>query len=432
MANPNQTSDDSVPEPLSSQPSLPKPLVNLTKIVATEKSKNSLLKIVGAVFGTIVAPLFVAYLMKYIDNSNTPAPPTIGTPSPGSTADTLAAPKPLVAPFDAKQARAGQEAWAKYLNTSVEQKNPDGMTMVLIPPGEFQMGSTEKEVEAELKVAEQVKATASEKERIKNAEEPQHRVVITKPYLMCATEVTLGQFKKFITASGYHTDGEKANIAAKTARPTTPATARPAPVPPKPIQTYPNPGYVQSDESPVSEISWNDACAYCVWLSEQEQRIPWYRTDGRGGWLVAAEASGYRLPTDAEWEYACRAGTTTQYSFSDDPADLEQFGWYDRKAHGKSQPVALKLPNPFGLFDMLGNVEEWSQDFLDEKWYAKSPTNDPKGPFSGMFHVVRGGSWGYGPLMCRWRLAWATHRGSMAIVLAFAMSACGRSVSRER
>ncbi len=87
-----------------------------------------------------------------------------------------------------------------------------------------------------------------------------------------------------------------------------------------------------------------------------------YRPDGNGGWFVSAQSDGYRLPTEAEWEYACRAGTTTQYSFGDDKSQLEQYGWITKNAGGRAQPVALKLPNPFGLFDMHGNAYEWCQD----------------------------------------------------------------------
>ena len=140
-------------------------------------------------------------------------------------------------------------------------------------------------------------------------------------------------------------------------------------------KNWKNPGYAITDDTPVTQITWNDACAYCAWLSEQEQRRPWYRPDGKGGWLIAAHADGYRLPTEAEWEYACRAGTTTQYSFGDDKSQLEPYGWFYKNAGGKAQPVALEAPNPFGLFDMHGNAQEWCQDWYDGKWYEKSSTN---------------------------------------------------------
>ncbi len=322
------------------------------------------------------------------------------TPRPSSLADQE--PNPLVAPFNAKQAHAGQAVWAKHLGTTIEQKNPVGMTMVLMPPGEFLMGSTDEQVEVALKVAEELKVAQGDKDRIQKAERPQHRVVISKPFLMSATEVTIGQFRKFVEATKYVTEAEQygfGNSGDKTASDKVKPTDRGL--------NWKSPGYAVTNDSPVAQVTWNDACAYCAWLSEQEQRSPWYRPDGKGGWLIAAYANGYRLPTEAEWEYACRAGTTTQYSFGDDYAELEQYGWFNKNAGGMTKPVALKLPNPFGLFDMHGNLYEWCQDFYDEKWYEKplsdrqTPANDPKGPSSGSTRVLRGGRWFAGASNCR-------------------------------
>ncbi len=325
---------------------------------------------------------------------NQPPPPS---PAMALSVPAIDAAPPLAkAPFDAAQAHAYQAAWAKHLGTTVEQKNPVGMMLVLIPPGEFLMGSTDEQVAAALKVAEEVKADQPTKDRIQKDERPQHRVVITKPLLMSATEVTVGQFRKFIEASKYVTEAEQYGFgesAAKVVSDKVPAKSRGL--------NWKSPGYAVTDDSPVAQVTWNDACAYCAWLSEKEQRTPCYRTDGKGGWLIAAQASGYRLPTEAEWEYACRAGTTTQYSFGDDYGELEQFGWYSKNAGGKAQPVGMKLPNPFGLFDMHGNLQEWCQDFFDEMWYEKPQPNDPKGPSSGSNRVLRGGSWYRLASLCR-------------------------------
>ena len=295
------------------------------------------------------------------------------------------APSLAIAPFDSTTAKKHQAAWAKQLETKVEQKNTIGQTMVLIPPGEFLMGSTDEQVEAALKVAEELKGSQTDKDRIQKAERPQHRVVITKPFLMSATEVTVGQFRKFVEATKYVTEAEQygsGNSADKTVSDKVKPEDRGL--------NWKSPGYVVTQESPASQISWNDACAFCAWLSSQEERTPWYRPDSKGNWMIAAHANGYRLPTEAEWEYACRAGTTTQYSFGDDHVELVQYGWSNKNAGGKSQPVALKLPNPFGLFDMHGNLQEWCQDAHDEKWYEKSPPNDPQGP-AGSSRVIRGG-----------------------------------------
>jgi formylglycine-generating enzyme required for sulfatase activity len=262
------------------------------------------------------------------------------------------------------QARAHQEAWAKYLGTTVETTNSVGAKMILIPPGEFLMGSTDEQVAAALRVAEEIKADGGALNRIENSERPQHRVVISKPFLLGATEVTVGQFKKF-SATGYETQAERKNLAQDGKHP-----------------TYLNPNYAVTDDSPAATITWIDAVAYCKWLSEQEKTT-------------------YRLPTEAEWEYACRAGTTAQYSFGDDVALLGHYGWYDRNAGGSSHPAGTKPPNGFGLYDMHGNLAEWCGDFHDEKWYEKSLPNDPNGPITGSLRVLRGGFWNLNASYCR-------------------------------
>ncbi|MCE9532386.1 MAG: SUMF1/EgtB/PvdO family nonheme iron enzyme [Planctomycetes bacterium] len=329
-----------------------------------EASKS--LKIVKIGGGNTVTAAAVDALQKALPNCKIewtdPAKTTVSQP-----ASALGPTPPLaVAPFDAAQAKAHQAAWAKHLGIEVETPNSVGMRMVLIPPGEFMMGSTDEQVEAALKVAGEIKADQRIKDIIQKNERPQHKVIITRPYLIGATEVTVGQFKKF-SATGYQTGPEKAEIAAK-------AAGLPATVPPKPILTYLSPGYAVTDDSPAAFISWNEAVAYCRWLSDQEQ-------------------TAYRLPTEAEWEYACRAGTATQYAFGDDFSLLDQYGWYQKNADGKVHPVGTKTANGFGLFDMHGNLQEWCRDFYDEKWYEKTSINDPPGPTTGLYPVIRGGSW---------------------------------------
>jgi len=107
------------------------------------------------------------------------------------------------------------------------------------------------------------------------------------------------------------------------------------------------------------------------------------------------------LPTEAEWEYACRAGTTTQFWFGDDVAELEQHEWYNKNVGGRARAVGLKSPNPFRLYDMAGNVREWCSDFYDAKWYEISPLNDPVGPIAGSNRVLRGGHWHSSASYCR-------------------------------
>jgi formylglycine-generating enzyme required for sulfatase activity len=123
-------------------------------------------------------------------------------------------------------------------------------------------------------------------------------------------------------------------------------------------------------------VSWLDAQEFIARLNQHEGH------------------ARYRLPTEAEWEYAARAGTTTAYSFGDDVRELGQYAWYGEGfASGSTHPVGQKRPNPWGLHDMHGNVWEWVQDWYGSNYYANSPGTDPIGPASGTQRVVRGGSW---------------------------------------
>jgi formylglycine-generating enzyme required for sulfatase activity len=132
---------------------------------------------------------------------------------------------------------------------------------------------------------------------------------------------------------------------------------------------------------PVETVSWDDAQKFIQLLNAKE-----------GGAL-------YRLPTEAEWEYACRAGSTTAYSFGDDPSQLDAYGWYYRNAGGTTHPVGQRKPNDWGLYDMHGNVWEWVQDWYEA--YTPEPVTDPHGPSWGSSQVIRGGSWGHDAESCR-------------------------------
>ncbi len=409
-----------------------KPLGSITEIVASEKSKNLILKLVGGSFGTIIAPILVFYLIRHLDKQERPTNPPAATvpaatgppvvvatntpPQPIARVENDSSPKPLLAPFNADAAHAGQAAWAKHLGTKVETINSVGIRLTLIPPGEFLMGSTPEQAAAAKKMGEDDTTPPTDPYYARLADEmPQHRVMIRQPFWMGTTEVTVTQFRKFVEASKYVTEAERYGFGNSGDRVLTGAVKEA-----NKGKDWKTPRYPIQDDMPVTEITWNDACAYCAWLSEQEGIRPSYRPDGKGGWIVAgslrepspepAQANGtrsvpttlgYRLPTEAEWEYACRAGTTTQYSFGDDKSQLDQYGWFFKNAGYRAQPVAIKLPNPFGLFDMHGNAQELCQDWFNGRWYEKSPPQDPQGPSGGTARVIRGGSWYHYPSVSR-------------------------------
>ena len=287
-------------------------------------------------------------------------------------------PPRAVAPFDADTAAAHQLAWADHLKTTVETTNSQGQKLVLIPPGEFLMGSTPAEIERGLAQATEFKIGADR--RYVPTEGPQHRVVITKPFRLSATEITVGQFRRFLESSGYQTDSERlgggnTHRRVKPAKGTGPVTGTDtADYLYDPKISYAAPGYPVTDQSPATQVTWNDAVAYCDWLSRES-------------------GAKYRLPTEAEWEYACRAGTTTEYSCGDGTEQLGEYAWYGNSGNGRSSPVGTKRPNPFGLFDMHGSTREWCADWYGKSWYKQSPTEDPVGPDTGTGHVLRGGKW---------------------------------------
>jgi len=148
---------------------------------------------------------------------------------------------------------------------------------------------------------------------------------------------------------------------------------------------------------PVEMITWVHAAIYCNLRSEAEGLEPCYREDTTCNF----EAGGYRLPTEAEWEYACRAGTTGDYSFTEDPAKLGRYAWYASNARKKTHPVALKKPNPWGLYDMHGNVAEWCNDIYAKDYYRSNPQTNPRGPAKGEKNVLRGGAWNCRAKPCR-------------------------------
>ena len=152
-----------------------------------------------------------------------------------------------------------------------------------------------------------------------------------------------------------------------------------------------NPSEFKGAARPVETVSWDDVQAFMQKLNE------------RGG------ADHYRLPTEAQWEYACRAGSSTRYHFGDDAAQLGDYAWYHDNSGGQTHPVGQKQPNAWGLYDMHGNVWEWVQDWYGD--YTVAPVTDPIGPTSGAVRVIRGGSWGDAALYARSAVRFRFHPG---------------------
>jgi sulfatase modifying factor 1 len=159
-----------------------------------------------------------------------------------------------------------------------------------------------------------------------------------------------------------------------------------------------NPSKFADPYKPVDQVSWLDAIQYCNMQSLREGFDPCYDLKTL---KCDFAADGYRLPTEAEWEYACRAGTTTPWSFGSDPRRLDGHAWSRENSDKTTHPVKQKDPNPWGLYDMHGNVYEWCNDFYREGYGPDSEGNDPHGPASGDKRVVRGGCWDTREESCR-------------------------------
>jgi formylglycine-generating enzyme required for sulfatase activity/serine/threonine protein kinase len=271
-----------------------------------------------------------------------------------------------------------QEAWAAYFGEPIEQDvHLDGdekLTMVLIPPGEFMMGSSDVE---RGRFFEQAKDDKDEDamNRI-SSEAPRHRVRITKPFRLSRYEVTLGQFRQFVKETGYKTDAERDGKGGR-------GYLDGSFVQDPRFLWNSNPGFAQTEADPVVNVSWNDAAAFCDWLTKSQQGVR------------------FVLPTEAQWEYACRAGTTTAWQGGDTKTTLKAYGWYNVNSAGATHPVGRLRANAFGLYDMHGNVYEWCLDRYAPDYYAGSPESDPPGAATGAGRVYRGGAWCHLSRNCR-------------------------------
>ncbi|HET6884152.1 MAG TPA: SUMF1/EgtB/PvdO family nonheme iron enzyme [Pirellulales bacterium] len=283
------------------------------------------------------------------------------------------APAPAIAPFDDKQARKHQQEWADYLKLPLEYTNTIGMKFILIPPGEFTMGSTAEEIDETLKA---VGDDTHWQECVKG-EGPAHQVVLTRPFYLAVHEVTQKEYATIAGSNPSHFaeagSGSDQVVGLGTAN------------------------------FPVEKVSWNDAAEFCAKLCKHEDLKPSYF---RGGETVSSlKGMGYRLPTEAEWEFACRAGTSTRFWIGDKDQELTAAGWFSRNSGGRTHEVEELLGNPFGLFDVHANVWEWVEDGWQAKYYerlAESGAIDPSYPFSaGSQCVLRGGDWHFNASYCR-------------------------------
>lgn len=271
------------------------------------------------------------------------------------------------------------------------QHNTLSMAFVKIPAGEFLMGSDEG---AETMSRDYPQLPRERFELLKD-EGPVHKVRITKAFWMGKHEVTVGQFRRFLEASGYVPESEADGTGGYGWRPDyDPAKTRRGDAFEGRDKRYSwrNPGFQQGDDHPVVNITWHDAQALAAWLT---------KTEGRR----------YRLPTEAEWEYAARAGTRSRYHSGDDPASLlkaanlfdadsarywphwQHMALQGSDGHAFTAPVGSFAPNAWGLHDMHGNAWEWVSDWHDDDYYKHSPMDDPQGPPDGGVKVRRGGSW---------------------------------------
>jgi len=204
------------------------------------------------------------------------------------------------------------------------------LEMVLIPAGEFKMGSLDSDQQAY------------------PDEKPQHRVRITKPFYLGKYLVTQEQWQAVMGG---------------------------------------NPSQFKGLRKPVDSVSWDDCQKFLDKLNAK----------------FATRPGKFRLPSEAQWEYACRAESTTRHYFGDDWSKFGEYGWYRENSRERTRPVGQKKPNAWGLYDMHGNVWEWCADWWDERdgYYAHSPTDDPPGPATGWRRALRGGSWGDRTNYCR-------------------------------
>jgi serine/threonine protein kinase len=256
-------------------------------------------------------------------------------------------------PFDAKHARQQQVAWAKELDQPIEVSSFVGSKLVLIPPGTFQLGSSTRQMDDAL-------AFIPSSSRWLLRTETQKEASIEEPFWIGATEVTVAEFRAFVESTGYKTTAERDGKGGER-----PASEGKLPES-KPDWIWRHADFVSDPQFPVVCVTLNDAKAFCDWLTEKDNR-------------------SYFVPTETQWEYACRAGATTHWHWGDDPAAADRYA-----ALTSRSPVANKQPNNFGLYDSIGNAAEivaasdgsavWRGGSANGAgiWFARSAAREPR------------------------------------------------------
>lgn len=263
-----------------------------------------------------------------------------------------------------------QQAWAEHLKLPVQTSVPLGQNinidLMLIPPGEFMMGTLEESLQ---KTDESVKQDANLPRRI-SADLPQKLVRITHPFYLSRTEISRKQFRQFVNQTSYRTDAELDGSGGSDfeSRETNPG-----------ITWASDLNGAIGEDHPVANLSWYDASNFCGWLTRNQSRLI------------------FRLPREAQWEFACRAGTTSDW-FTSDESELSEYAWLKSAT---THPCGQLKPNALGLYDMHGNVAEWCLDYFSDKNSFSSSVNNPYGPSSGTHRIVRGGSAIEEALNCR-------------------------------
>jgi formylglycine-generating enzyme required for sulfatase activity len=229
-------------------------------------------------------------------------------------------------------------AQPKIFTNSIE------MEFILIPAGSFMMGTDCQEDNPFTEKNEYAECDHK-------VEHPKHEIVISEPFYISKYEVTQLQWYLIMDKNPANFKTEKVGM--------------------------------DSRHHPVEMVSWDDVQEFIRKLNKKEG------------------TNAYRLPSEAEWEYAARAGTDTEYFFGNDPHRLKEYAWYVENSKAKTNQVGTLKPNSWGLYDMYGNVWEWCLDWYDGAYYSKSPSENPPGPNSGTNRVLRGGSWSSLARICR-------------------------------